>query len=134
MLSFFAGIVLYQLMLLALILIFAFVCMKKSKEKYYRLGIIAICFVFYFLMRILPNIIGAQNFELPWESRLLSIISGLLCFLLFKKHFSESNYLKIKQEKEYLRATIIVSVITIIGYLIIFYLDSVVTSSNIMVN
>lgn len=121
MLNSFIGIVLYQLMLLIIVSISALICMKKTRENYYRIMIVAICFVFYFLMRIMPSILHFRNFEMPWESRFFSIITGILCFLLFRKHFANSNYFKIKQEKKYLRKIFIVSIITIIGYLIIFY-------------
>ena len=82
-------------------------------------------------MRILPGVIGFQNFELPWESRFLTIFSGVLLYFLFKKHFSDSNYLKIKQDKQNLRLTILVSVTAILGYSIIFYFRGFPQEPNI---
>jgi membrane protease YdiL (CAAX protease family) len=124
MLSFLAGVFLYQLMLIAIVSIFTIAFMKKNKENYSRIGFFAICFLVYFIMRILPRIIEFQNFELPWESRFLAIFSGVLLFFLFRKHFSDSNYLKLKQDKQNLKITFFVSIAAIIGYLVIFYFRS----------
>jgi membrane protease YdiL (CAAX protease family) len=121
MLSGFIGIVFYQLMLLVVVSILALVCMKKTKENFYRIAIVVICFVFYFLMRVMPSILNFRNFEMPWESRLFSIIAGIICILLFGKYFTKNNYFKIRQENKDLRITILLSILTIIGYLVIFY-------------
>ncbi|MDR1858314.1 MAG: hypothetical protein LBQ69_02470, partial [Treponema sp.] len=67
MLGFLIGILLYQLMLIAIVSIFTIAFMEKNKENYCRIGLFAIVFLVYFIMRILPNIIGFNNFELPWE-------------------------------------------------------------------
>jgi membrane protease YdiL (CAAX protease family) len=122
MLSFLAGIFLYQLMLIAIVSIFAIAFMEKNKENYRRIGLFAIVFLVYYIMRILPGIIGFQNFELPWETRFFTIFSGVLLFFLFRKHFSDYNYLKLKQDRNNLKITIPVSIATIIGYFVIFYL------------
>ena len=131
MLSFLAGILLYQLMLIGIVSVFTFIFMEKNKDNYFRIGLFAIVFLVYFIMRILPGVIGFQNFELPWESRFLTIISGVLLYFLFKKHFSDNNYLKIKQDKQYLNLTILVSVAVIFGYLIIFYFRGFQQEPNI---
>ena len=65
MLSFLIGILLYQLMLIGIVSVFTFVFMKKNKENYLRIGLFLIIFLVYFIMRILPGVIGFQNFELP---------------------------------------------------------------------
>jgi len=122
MLGFLAGIALYQLMLIAIVSIFTIAFMEKNKENYCRVCLFAIVFLVYFIMRILPNIIGFNNFELPWESRFLTISSGVLLFFILRKHFSDSNYLKLKQDKQNLKTTFFVSVATIIGYFVILYL------------
>ena len=122
MLSFLAGIALYQLMLIAIVSIFTIAFMEKNKENYSRIGLFAIVFLVYFIMRILPGVIGLQNFDLPWETRLFSISAGVLCFFIFRKHFSDYNYLKLKQDRNNLKITIPVSIATIIGYFVIFYL------------
>ena len=121
MFSFLIGILVYQLMLIGIVSIFTFIFMEKNKENYLKIGIFVIIFLVYFIMRILPQVIGFQNFELPWESRFLTISSGILLYFLFKKHFYDSNYLRIKQNKQNIRLTILVSVIAIIGYFLIFY-------------
>jgi len=131
MLSFLIGILLYQLMLIGIVSVFTFAFMKKNKENYLKIGIFAIIFLVYFIMRILPGVIGFQNFELPWESRFLTIFSGILLYIIFKKHFSDSNYLKIKQDKQNLRLTILVSMIAIIGYFVIFYFRGFQQEPNI---
>jgi membrane protease YdiL (CAAX protease family) len=95
--------------------------MEKTKENYYRILIVSICFVFFFFARITPNIIWFQHFKLPWESRLFSIVSVILCFCIFKKHFSEYNFIKTNIEMKHLRITSLVSIITIVGYLFVFY-------------
>jgi membrane protease YdiL (CAAX protease family) len=112
---------LYQLMLIAIVSIITFAFMTKNRENYVKIGIFSICFIFYFLMRILPGIVNFQNFNLPWESRLLSIAAGIICFFLFRKHFINYNYFKIKYDKSNFKVTLIVSLATIIGYLIVFY-------------
>ena len=122
MLGFLAGILLYQLMLIAIISIFTIAFMEKNKENYCRIGLFAIVFLVYFIMRILPGVIGLQNFDLPWESRFFTIPSGVILFFLFRKHFSDYNYLKLKQDRNNLKITIPVSIATIIGYFVIFYL------------
>jgi membrane protease YdiL (CAAX protease family) len=121
MLNFLVGIALYQLMCIAIVSIPSFIFMEKNKENYCRIGIFVIVFIVYFLMRILPRIIGFNNFELPWETRLFAISAGVLCFFIFRKHFSDYNYLKLKQDRNNLKITIPVSIATIIGYLVIYY-------------
>ena len=121
MLNFLVGITLYLLMLIAFVSIFTIIFMEKTKENYHRIGLFTIVFLVYFIMRILPNIIGFNNFELPWESRFLAIFSGVLLFFFFRKHFSDYNYLKLKQDRNNLKITIPVSIATIIGYLVIYY-------------
>jgi len=122
MLNFLVGITLYLLMLIAFVSIFTIIFMEKTKENYHRIGLFTIVFFVYFIMRILPNIIGFNNFEMPWESRFLAIFSGALLFSFFRKHFSDSNYLKLKQDKQNLKTTFFVSVATIIGYFVYLYL------------
>jgi hypothetical protein len=107
-------------MLIAIVSIFTIAFMVKNKENYRRIGFFAICFLVHFIMRILPGIIEFQNFELPWESRFLAIFAGVLLFFLFRKHFSDSNYLKLKQDKQNLKITFFVSIAAINGYLVIF--------------
>ena len=121
MFAYLAIVLLYQLMLIGIVSIFTFAFMEKNKENYLKIGIFAIIFLIYFIMRILPQVISFQNFELPWESRFLTILSGILFFNIFKKHFSNSDYLKIKQDKKSLKLTIFISIATILGYSLIFY-------------
>jgi membrane protease YdiL (CAAX protease family) len=121
MLNFLVGIALYQLMLIAIVSIFTITFMEKTKENYRRIGLFTIVFSVYFIMRILPGVIGLQIFDLPWESRFFNIFSGILLFFLFRKHFSDYNYLKLKQDRNNLKITIPVSIATIIGYLVIYY-------------
>ena len=122
MLGFLIGILLYQLMLIAIVSVPTYAFMEKTKENYRRIGIFAIVFLVYYIMRILPGVIGLQNFDLPWETRLFSISAGVLCFFIFRKHFSDYNYLKLKQDRNNLKITIPVAIATIIGYFIISYL------------
>lgn len=82
MLSGFTGIALYQAMLILLAAIAALLLMKKTKENFYRIAIVVCILVFYFVMRILPGMLGFQNFTMPWESRTFSIVFGLLCFMI----------------------------------------------------
>jgi membrane protease YdiL (CAAX protease family) len=125
-----AGIILYQFGLLFVITITALVLMKKTKEHFRQIAIVVIIFVFYFVMRTLPGLFNIQNFDMPWESRILSIVFSILCVFLFRKHFAEHNYFTIKQETKDLRKILLVSAITIIGYSIIFYMRGTPTVFN----
>jgi membrane protease YdiL (CAAX protease family) len=122
MLAYLAGVLLYQIMLIAFVSIFTIALMEKNKENFRRIGLFAVVFLVYFVMRILPQIIGFQNFNLPWESRFLTIISGILLFFLFRKYFSENNYLKLKHDKQNLKITLFIAIVTIIGYFFVLYL------------
>jgi membrane protease YdiL (CAAX protease family) len=122
MLGFLAGILSYQIMLIAFVSIFTIVFMEKNKENIFRIGLFAILFLVYFVMRILPQIIGFQNFDMPWESRFLTIISGILFYFIFRKHFSENNYLKLRHDKQNTKITIFIAIATIVGYFFILYL------------
>ena len=131
MLSFLIGIFLYQLMLIGIVSALAFAFMEKNNENYLRLGVFSIIFLIYFIMRVLPGLTGFQNFELPWESRVFTIFSGVLLYFLFKKHFNDYDYLKLKQHKEKLGLTILVCVFVILGYSIIFYIRGFPQEANI---
>ena len=130
MLSFLIGVLLYQLMLVSIVSVFTFAFMDKNKENYLRIGFFAIIFLIYFIMRILPGVIGFQNFELPWESRFLTISTGVLLYFLFKKHFIDYNYLKIKQSNQSLKLVFLVSLAAILGYFAIFYFRGFQQESN----
>jgi membrane protease YdiL (CAAX protease family) len=121
MLGFLVNVVLYQIMLIVIISAFTFMFMVKNKKNCYRIGLFAISFLIYFLMRILPGILNFQNFNLPWESRLFSIAAGIICFFLFRNDLADNNYFRINYEKSKLKITLLVSIAAIIGYLIIFY-------------
>jgi membrane protease YdiL (CAAX protease family) len=71
-------------------------------------------------MRLIANFSGFLFFTVPWGSRLLAIASGLLCFFLFRRYFEDDNYFRIKQDTKHLGIVLTVSIITIIGYTIIF--------------
>ena len=131
MLSFLLGIFLYQLMLIGIVTVFTLIFMEKPKENSIRIAVFAIIFLVYFIMRILPGVVDFQNFELPWESRFLTISSGILLYFISKKQFSENNYLKVKQDKQSLRLTIFVSLIAIMGYSFIFYFRGLKQEPNI---
>jgi membrane protease YdiL (CAAX protease family) len=121
MLGFLIGVLTYQLILVTIVSVPTLAFMGKTKENYRRIGFFAICFLVYFVMRILPGVIGIQNFELPWESRFLTIFSGVLLYFHFRKHFSCTDYLKFKQDRQNLIKTLLVSIATITGYFGILY-------------
>ena len=123
MLGSYLGIILYQLMLIMIVLLSALAVMEKNKENYIKIAYITICFVMFFLFRALPNILGIRFFDIPWESRVFTIFSSIFCLFCFKKHFLENNYFKIRQDKKNIniKITLIVSMLTFVGYLIIYY-------------
>jgi len=122
MLNFFWGTILYVSINLIVILAITLILMEKSKINYRRIAIFAFCYVLFIAMRLIANFTQFLYFGVPWGSRLLAIVSGLVCFFLFRKYFENNNYFRIKQETKQFGMILAVSIITIIGYSIIFFI------------
>jgi membrane protease YdiL (CAAX protease family) len=48
-----------------------------------------------------------------WDGKILGVFWGLVCFFIFKNHFTDNNFFRIRQERKNIKKTLIVSVILI---------------------
>jgi uncharacterized protein YebE (UPF0316 family) len=96
--------------------------MEKTKLNYCRIAIIAFCYIFFVTVRLIANFTQFLYSNVPWGSRLLAIASGLICFFLFRKYFENNNYFTVKQDKKGIGIVLTISIITVIGYTIIFFI------------
>ena len=123
MLNSFLGLtVLYIFINLLAVLIIAIILMEKNKLNYYRIVIFALCYIIFVSVRLIANFFEFLYFTVPWGSRLLAIAFGLVCFFIFRKFFENNNYFRIKQDKKQIGLIMIISIITIVGYSIIFFI------------
>ena len=121
MLNSFLGLtLLYIFINLMVVLVIALILMKKNKINYHRIAIFALCYIIFVVVRLIANFSQFLYFRVPWGSRLLAIAFGLICFFIFRKFFEYNNYFRIKQDKKQIGLILIISIITIVGYSIIF--------------
>ena len=100
----------YLLLTVPFILIF----MEKNKINYYRVIIFSFCFIGFFFLLVLGSSLHIIKGSWNWDGKILSIIWGVVCFLLFKKYFIENNFLTIKQNMKNNKKVIIVSMIFLV--------------------
>jgi membrane protease YdiL (CAAX protease family) len=81
--------------------------------------------------RLIANVTQFLYFQVPWGSRLLSIMACLICYFLFNKYFADNNYFRLKQERNQIRITILLSITLIVGYTIIFFIRGYAQNFNI---
>ena len=101
----------YLLIFVPLILIF----MEKNKMNNIRIILFSFCFILYSMaLRVSMFIevlrIGNGN----WSGKIIAIVLGCLCFVIFKKYFNENNFFTRKQDTKNIKSVIIVSCITIL--------------------
>lgn len=123
MLNSFLGLtLLYTFINLMVILAIAIILMDKNKLNFQRIVIFALCYITFVGVRLIANYSQFLYFTVPWGSRLLAIVFGIICFFLFRRFFRNSNYFRIKQEKGNTKLILLISIITIVGYSIVFIL------------
>jgi membrane protease YdiL (CAAX protease family) len=71
-------------------------------------------------VRLIANFSQLLYFNVPWGSRLLAVAFGILCYYLFRKFFENNDFFRSKLDKKQIGLILIISIVTIVGYLIIF--------------
>jgi len=121
MLNSFLGLtLLYMFINITVVLAITLILMEKNRVNYHRVAIFALCYIIFVAVRLIANFTQLLYFKVPWGSRLLAVAFGLICFFLFRKSFEDNNYFRIKQDKKQIGLILIISIITIVGYSIVF--------------
>jgi membrane protease YdiL (CAAX protease family) len=103
----------YQFFILFPLILFS---IEKNKKNIYRIILFSFCFIFYQLIEEMQRLYQAFDFiksSWNWDGKILGILFGLICFFIFKNKFIKYNFFKIRQERENIKKTLVVSIIII---------------------
>ncbi len=97
---------------------FAILLMKKrTKDDYLRIFFFGFIYIFYQIVLVLPRFFDTLNLidsRWNWDGKIYGIIFGVICYLIFRKYFSENNYFTFRQNSENIKISSIAAILIVI--------------------
>ncbi|MCK6605273.1 MAG: CPBP family intramembrane metalloprotease [Ignavibacteriaceae bacterium] len=90
---------------------------NRSRENFLRTGLFAGVYIVYQMLLVLPRLIPALAITgSGWnrEGKILGIVFGVICYFLLRRYFPDQDFFTLKQNRENIRITMIVTVTVII--------------------
>lgn len=97
---------------------------KKAKDNYLQILFFVLIYIGSESILLLPNYIKQLNFiqsNWNWEGKILGITYGIICYYVFRKRFTPNNLFTLKQKRENIRITSIVSISVVVIMSLIYY-------------
>jgi len=102
------------IMVVPLILLFI---KEHNKENYQRIIAFGVIFLSYQLIINLPNFhdtFKLINGNWNWNGKILGVVFGIFCYFIFRSLFKDHDYFTLKQDKNNLKKTSLVSLIVVV--------------------
>jgi uncharacterized protein len=115
-----------SLLQLAIVLpMILFFLKKYDKENIKRILVFGLIFICYQGLLNLPKhfeFLKIINGSWNWNGKILGILFGILCYFIFRHLFMDHDYFTLKQDKTYLKKSLIVSISVVIFATVIWYI------------
>lgn len=98
---------------------------EYNKENIYKVVVFGVIFISYSIIIKLPIVFDSLRViggYWNWSGKVLGILFGVLCYFIFRKLFKGYDFFTLKQDKNYFKKTLVLSLLVILAASIIWFI------------